>query len=246
MNSVMKQSLSHQLGLSECCRRIAAQLKSIQASLLAEEMLSQVYRPRILDMAAFATVLGKITTYALDILAPEWTTVTVASPPLVWSEGCQNGCSLPVQYGLPCMHWMSRAFSDRFPLPLTLIHPRWWLAGNPVHASSWHMGYYDAELDLQDQQPGRFSNRGRDLIMDSTYKILSMQSHLLSEDAEHVAQCVASNNAEVLAEIQLLEEENRQLPPELPVSIASNTNLQYKKKKGNTRKHALTGAEAAE
>ena len=36
------------------------------------------------------------------------------------------------------------------------------------------------------------------------------------------------------------------IPPELPAPIPLNTNLQYKKKKGNTRKSALTGAEAAE
>jgi len=246
MHSVMKQSLNRQLGLSECCKRIARQLRTIHANLLAEEMLSMVHTPRVLDMTAFATVLGKITIFALDILAPEWTIVTLAAPPLHWENGCHHNCSLPVQFGLPCRHWMARAFSEGFPLPFSLIHPRWWLSGGPVHAGAWEMGYYDAALDPQEQQPGRFSNRGRDLIMSSMHQVLDQQSHLLSEDAERIALQVVNNNAQVLAEMQALEERERQLPAEMPTPVPPNPNLQLKKKKGSTRKRALTGAEAAE
>src|SRR5256885_453348 len=49
-----------------------------------------------------------------------------------------------------------------------------------------------------------------------------------------------------MAEIQLLKERDRQLPAQMPTSIQPNPNLQFKKKKGNTRKRAPTAAEAVE
>ncbi|KAI9865077.1 MAG: hypothetical protein M1813_002395 [Trichoglossum hirsutum] len=82
--------------------------------------------------------------------------------------------------------------------------------------------------------------------MDSIYKVVDRQSHLRLEQADQIAALVVSNNDRVLAEIDTLTAQDRQLPLEMPLLIPPNPNLQQHKKKGSTRKRALTGAEAAE
>jgi hypothetical protein len=115
-----------------------------------------------------------------------------------------------------------------------------------VHAGRWMLGYYDTALDPEEHLKDRFTNKGKDLIIDSVHEVLSRQSHLLSEDAERIAMSMVAHNAEVMAEIDSLEERNHQIPGVLPEPRPPRTNLQYRKSKGSTQKHALTGAEAAE
>ncbi len=45
------------------------------------------------------------------------------------NASCRLKCELPLRWGLPCRHWMYAAFVDNSPIPLSLIHPRWFLDG---------------------------------------------------------------------------------------------------------------------
>src|SRR5262245_31613141 len=56
---------------------------------------------------------------------------------------------------------------------------------------------------------------------------------------------IASNN-QILAEVQVLQARNQQVPPELPLPLPPNLSLQAGKQKGSTRKQALTGVEVSE
>ena len=51
------------------------------------------------------------------------------------------------RYALPCRHILHRATKDGLPIPLSLIHPRWWLDGPPTAPSGWKMEYCDATTD---------------------------------------------------------------------------------------------------
>ena len=61
-----------------------------------------------------------------------------------------------------------------------------------------------------------------------------------------MARQVVSNNTQIMAEMDALKEAERQMSAEMPAPIPTRKNLQEQKKKGSTRKRALTGAEAAE
>jgi hypothetical protein len=141
---------------------------------------------------------------------------------------------------------MIRAFLESFPLPLSLLHPRWWLSGQPVLAGEWAMGYHDAAIDPNREWGDAYRNRGKDIIMNSIHDLLSSQSGHLPENIERMARQVVSNNTQVMAEMDALKEAERQMPAEMPAPIPTRKNLQKQKKKGSTRKRALTGAEAAE
>lgn len=40
-------------------------------------------------------------------------------------------CKLPPQYGLPCKCWLYSCVIDFLPIPISLIHPRWFFDGPP-------------------------------------------------------------------------------------------------------------------
>ncbi len=42
---------------------------------------------------------------------------------------CPLECEAPLRWRLPCCHWMYAAFVDNSPIPLLLIHSRWFLDG---------------------------------------------------------------------------------------------------------------------
>ena len=151
MNAILKKTLHRQITLLEACRRLMREVQAFEAKLIAEEINSMAFRPRILDANGFATLLGKITSYAIDLMAPEWVAATVPRPDSIWQGHCLYNCPLPLRYGLPCRHWMIRSVLEGFPLPLSLIHPRWRLAGSPVRTGGWTMGYYDAAIDPQER-----------------------------------------------------------------------------------------------
>jgi hypothetical protein len=135
---------------------------------------------------------------------------------------------------------MFRSILEGFPLPISLVHPRWWLTGSPVLEGRWAMGYHDAAIDPQERWIGGFRDRGQDIVMESISHLLEQQSQLLPEQSEHLMRRMVDNNKQLLAEAHMLRVSNREIPPELPPPLPSNLSLQMKKKKGSTRKRALT------
>jgi len=50
------------------------------------------------------------------------------------SEDCD--CEILLQFGIGCRHYLARAFYEGIPIPITLLHPRWWLGGPPIPVSA--------------------------------------------------------------------------------------------------------------
>jgi hypothetical protein len=71
MNTTLKKTLHRQITLLEACRRLVREVQVFEAKLIAEEVNSIAFRLRILDANGFATLLGKITSYAINLIAPE-------------------------------------------------------------------------------------------------------------------------------------------------------------------------------
>jgi hypothetical protein len=43
--------------------------------------------------------------------------------------------------GLPCKHYLLRAYQSRQPIPHSLVHPRYWLQGTPIQHTVWQPVY---------------------------------------------------------------------------------------------------------
>ena len=123
MNATLKKTLSCQISLLEACKRLVRAVDNFQAKLFDEETQSMTVRPQILDLNGFATLLGKVTTYAIHFMAPEWAAACVSKPDTIWQGSCLHDCIIPLRYGLSCRHWMLRSVLEGFPLPISLVHP---------------------------------------------------------------------------------------------------------------------------
>ena len=62
------------------------------------------------------------------------------TPPIKPTEGCMYDCELPFRYGFPCRCWLYRCVVDVIPIPISLIHPRWFFDG-PLFVISWRMSF---------------------------------------------------------------------------------------------------------
>lgn len=54
---------------------------------------------------------------------------------------CPLECELPLRWGLLCRHWMYPAFVNESPIPLSLIHSRWFFDGPDSLEQPWTMSY---------------------------------------------------------------------------------------------------------
>jgi hypothetical protein len=122
-------------------------------------------RSRILDLNGFSTLLGKITSYVVNLMVSEWTAACIPRPNSVWQGSCLDVYTFPLRYGLPCRHWMLKSVLKGFFLPLSLVHSRWWLSESPVLQGGWTMGYYNAALNPQECWIGGYRNRSQDIII---------------------------------------------------------------------------------
>jgi hypothetical protein len=161
-------------------------------------------------------------------MAPEWASTAVPEPDSIWQGSCLGSCILPLQYGLLCRHWMLKSFLDSFPLPLSLVHPHWWLSGSPMHVGGWTVGYYHAAIDPQERWVGGYRNRGKDTAMESVHNLLGSQSQLLPEQSERLMRQMVADTNQLPAEAHALEEMEHQIPSQLPPSLPPDLSLQAK------------------
>lgn len=52
-------------------------------------------------------------------------------------ESCVYNCEMPLRYGLPCKCWLYSCIVNFIPIPISLIHPRWFI--DPSFVISWRM-----------------------------------------------------------------------------------------------------------
>jgi hypothetical protein len=67
-----------------------------------------------------------------------------AADPVVPSDKCV--CPLKLQFGLPCAHYLTRCVLAGMHIPLSLVHPRWYLAGPPITDEHWQPTWVDTSL----------------------------------------------------------------------------------------------------
>ena len=128
--------------------------------LIQYECKSEVAVPRELTLAAFkpyfTALSGKLTHFAvrkifnqLRLAAEEALKDPIGAERIAevreWKSGdCE--CEDPYQFGLPCRHLLMRSYIKRFPIPLTLVHPRWCIATAILAESNWRPSYIKSQV----------------------------------------------------------------------------------------------------
>lgn len=90
----------------------------------------------------------------MEKINPEW----IAAKELAIHPDIEEGpcdCDIYIRWTLPCRHYLLRACREGFPIPMALLHPRWWLDGPLGAPPNWRPRYYDQTLDSDDFYPER-------------------------------------------------------------------------------------------
>jgi len=89
-------------------------------------------------LQAFVLLADTISFFAIFKISPEWeaTKDGINKGTLRPELPCAQ-CELIVRFGLPCKHYLALPFQDGSPIPRSLIHPRWWINGEPIQITKW-------------------------------------------------------------------------------------------------------------
>lgn len=107
----------------------------------------RISNPRLIDRNTFQNLTGLITHQAIDLISPELDAakkimedIAHGGDPIIESAGesCIYDCELPLRSGLPCKCWLYSCVANFIPIPISLIHPRWFI-DSPSFVISWHM-----------------------------------------------------------------------------------------------------------
>jgi len=81
------------------------------------------------------------------------------------------------RFGIACRHHLLRAFLEDIALPITLLHPRWWLNGGPITSIDWQPSYPDTSETQSKTSPPlapslspRLARMREDLNPDEQYR----------------------------------------------------------------------------
>jgi hypothetical protein len=198
-------------------------------------------QPRILDRRAFRLVVNEISTYALELVAPEWEAVkqdVQQQPNLMAVDYPSCDCQVLLRWSLPCRHYLLQACITGEPIPRSLFHPRWWLHGGPITISDWRPLYQVQRIEHLNEP------RWNDLTS-SGLAVLTARDMLTNPLARaQYDHEVLRRNRELLTTAQALQA--RSIPTLLPDKVEKSKWLKPKKDHDSTTARSLTGTEIAE
>jgi hypothetical protein len=237
---MIKTVLNHQLRLDEAVRRLALEMKLATERLQEYEQNDRGHGHRLLEANTWYLVSKNVTSVALMRVLEQWDLVTLmkrVGQPLGRCE-----CTLVERFGLPCYHDLEQAYDLLIPLPLTLIHSRWWYQAGIEVRAGWRPLYgipipTPTDQILLLEQPSHH-------IITTTNKLLQFREGLTRERQQRLDEAHVRATQEILQEEQRRQYFNSTVPAVLPAPITSTWN-RYAKTHDKTMKRMMTGTEAA-
>jgi hypothetical protein len=127
------------------------------------------------------------------------------------------------------------------PLPLTLVHSRWWYAAGIEARANWRPSHGAQPVLQRSLQLERPSYE----IVDATNELLQYRQSLNSEHQQRLDTAHVQATRAILHNAQIREAVSLTAPQILPPRIETTWN-RYAKSHDKSSKRMLTGAEAAE
>ena len=133
---VLKQMTNGQLSLENSAKMLAQTVIRLIRDMEQERDDDLKAYFRRAQSSAFKNLRMNITNFALTRIALEWDNLCLLAPsePLEMSE-CT--CSILLQFGLPCKHYLLHFYLTGGLIPRSLCHPRWWRNGGPIKTLDW-------------------------------------------------------------------------------------------------------------
>jgi hypothetical protein len=235
MHPMVKTVLNHQLRLDEAVQRLTIEMKLAAERLQELEQRDRAQNRRLLEANKWYLVKEHVASWALLKLL-EQSNILESLKRANQSVG-PCSCTLVERFGLPCYHDLERAHDEAVPLPLTLVHSRWWYAAGIESRAGWRPSYGIQALRLLRLE------RPTHEIINSTNELLQFRAGLNSERQQRLDEAHVQATNTILRDAQLREAADR--TGVLPPPIQSTWN-RYIKSHDKTAKRMMTGAEAAE
>jgi hypothetical protein len=146
-------------------------------------------------------------------------------------------CELLHRFGLPCKHYLLRAFRQGQPIPRSLVHPRYWLRGPVIYSANWQPTYVEDEAEAYDELE-------RPEMGSTGQQIMELRDQMKPEEKARYTRQIDEDQQKLL-KIGQQHLKLQQLPIGNPSRVPKR---QYKKKKihGLADARGLTGAEIAD
>ena len=160
-NRKMHQWTNHQMTLQEAASKIIDAVEDIFRDFGHDAERARIKNRPGVPRQPFSLLSGSITLEAIDLVNRQWTKLTTNTA----SSHCTG--SFRKQNLLPCAHDLRYAYEHGLPIPLSMVHPRWWIAGHTPQEKDWTPSYElieaviapPAEQDLQTRVNALFESR---------------------------------------------------------------------------------------
>lgn len=182
-------------------KKICEEVKNDQLEQEIEINKQRITNPRLMDRDFFKNLTGLITHQAIDLMSRELDAAKKIADEIFYGiesivepagESCVYDCDMPLQYGLPCKCWLYTCVIGFTPIPVSLVHPRWFFDG-PSFVTSWHMTL-DYQLSFKDMLAGNFAEETNLITQKATSEQEMVGNRGVKERVEGVGE---SENKEV-------------------------------------------------
>ncbi|KID60056.1 uncharacterized protein G6M90_00g030520 [Metarhizium brunneum] len=109
--------------------------------MMEEEDRSLTEKAVGVDRRAFQLLTGTVSLYAISLIDQQWVKLKmlIGEGEDIESRPCR--CVMREQWLLPCYHDLWKVYDTGIPLPRSLVHPRYWLAGHVHRSREWAPSY---------------------------------------------------------------------------------------------------------
>jgi len=235
--------------MEEAARRLGETIKAKFRELNEEESYTGNKLPRTLDLHAFSWLADTVTFQAIQRLSTEWQTT---------KSGCQDGslqamsdictsCEILLRFGLPCKHYLRQICLNGSPIPRSLLHPRWWLQGEPVKIADWSPLYQTVDLPSSSQNPivqNPFLSPTRTQMTGLGLQVIEARDNLTGYARQRYENAAAQAQRGLVEFAQELT--NNDLHVRMPDAVKRSSWRRQFKTHDKVNKRLMTGAEAAE
>lgn len=241
LHPMVKTVLNHQIRLDEAVRRLDEEMTAALERLQEAEQNDKARNRRVLEANTWYLIREVVASWALKTVEVQWTQLSrfrAMNAPLPL---CQ--CAYVERFGLPCLHYLERAWNEHLPIPLTLIHSRWWYRGGIDSRQDWRPTYSDQP---RVEPVNRLVlERPRLEIVETTNELLAYRETLTREQQDLLDQDQVRSTAQILSDARLRQSINAAIPRTLPAPIPKPAWNRYAKAHDKVKKRMMTGTEAA-
>jgi hypothetical protein len=183
---ITRETLHANLSIKDSVNKLTDKVISVMKTITVSEGKSMRNYPRHFQLSgqAFNNVRCRITLWAAQKVEQEWFSLGK----LISQQSSLGVCHYQIleRFALPCRHLLERAylFSER--IPLTLIHPRYWLQGPTNFAQDWQPKYpEESEHDMDEIESYDAQRQAQEQSQLTSLQKLSEVRHQLNPEMQH-------------------------------------------------------------